>query len=502
MGWLYLKLTKMKSRIILASVIIAFSQVISAQNIDDALRYSQTIYQGTARFNGMSGAFTALGGDMSAIPLNPAAAALFRSTEFSVTPQLFCNKVNTTFTASPGFTSKTSDFTSKTGLGQIGIVSVMNTGTGSGLNGLAISYTYNRTNNFDLYSTINGTHSNTSMADYWAAIANGTTKNYLGGDASLAESTWLIDTLSGSSNQYASTFSYYGDEASQYGQSVERIISNSGHQGEHTIALGANIGDKLYIGASLGLAEISYTGHYEHSEYLSSGDIYGFYDFTYVNHFDAEGNGANFKFGLIFRPIESLRLGFSMHTPTVYNMNETFYSSITSEFDSGNHEASTGTATYSYKLKTPGRVNTGVAYQIGTSAIISADYEFVDYSSAKLKDGADGYAFASENSDIKSELQSASNLRLGGEYHIGSLYFRGGYSYYGSAFKNGTLNEDRHYSGYSLGLGYRQKPFYIDFAYSELVSTEQYMMYSDSYLDPATIKSNYRNFSATVGIKF
>jgi hypothetical protein len=487
----------MKKRItIILSAFIALSQVVSAQNIDDALRYSQNIYQGTARFNGMSGAFTALGGDMSAIPLNPAAVAVFRSTEFSVTPLLFTNKTNTTFTAS------SSDLTSKTGLGQIGIVSVFNIGSGAGLNSLSISYTYNRTNNFDLYSRIRGTLTNSSMADYWASSAYGTNKSDLGGDAYLAQTTWLIDTITGYNNQYASTFSYYGENSEQYGQKVERIIDNSGHQGEHTIAFGANVGDKLYIGAALGLAEISYTGHFEHSEYLPTGDIYGFYDFTYVNHFDAEGNGANFKFGIILRPIESLRLGFSMHTPTVYNMDETFYSSITSDFDAGSRQAGTGTATYSYKLKTPGRINAGIAYQLGSSAILSADYEFVDYSTAKLKNGADGYTFDAENSDIKTELKGASNLRLGAEYHIGSMYFRGGYSYYGSAFSTGTLNEDKHYSGYSFGLGYRQKPFYIDFAYSGLMSKEQYMMYSDSRLDPAEIKSNYRTFSATIGLKF
>ena len=486
----------MKNRILLAIVIIALSQIVSAQNIDDALRYSQTFYQGTARFNGMSGAFTALGGDMSSIQLNPAGLGLFRSTEISVTPQLFTNKVNTTFTESA------SDFTSKLGLSQIGIVSVLKTGSGAGLNNIAISYTYNRTNNLDFYGRIRGTLNNTSMAEYWAAISNGYTRNELGGDAYLAQYTYLTDTLSGSSNQWGTIFSSYGDASYQSGQSVERIIDNTGHQGEHTIAFGANIGDKIYIGAALGLAEISYTGHYEHSEYLTSGNIYGLYNFNYVNHFDAEGNGANFKFGVILRPVESLRIGFSMQTPTVYNMDETFYSSMTSSFDFGNYEAGTGASTYSYKLRTPGRINLGLAYQVGSLALLSADYEFVDYSTAKLKDGIDGYNFTNENSDIKSELQNTGNLRLGAEFHVGSMYLRGGYRYYGSAFQSGTLNEDKHYSGYSLGIGYRQNPFYIDFAFSGLVSKEQYMMYADSYLDPASIRTNQNTFSATIGLKF
>ncbi len=39
------------------------------QNISDALRYSTESTQGTARFKSMSGAFGALGGDMSALVL-------------------------------------------------------------------------------------------------------------------------------------------------------------------------------------------------------------------------------------------------------------------------------------------------------------------------------------------------------------------------------------------------------------------------------------------------
>ena len=54
-------------------------------------------YQGTARFNGMSGAFTALGGDISAIALNPAAAGVFRSTEFAVTPMVLFRDLNTNY---------------------------------------------------------------------------------------------------------------------------------------------------------------------------------------------------------------------------------------------------------------------------------------------------------------------------------------------------------------------------------------------------------------------
>ena len=55
---------------------IAF-QTINAQYVSDGLRYSSGETQGTARFKAMGGAFGALGGDISAISINPASAAIF-----------------------------------------------------------------------------------------------------------------------------------------------------------------------------------------------------------------------------------------------------------------------------------------------------------------------------------------------------------------------------------------------------------------------------------------
>ena len=43
-----------------------------AQNHTDGLRYSMEELSGTARFKGMSGAFSSLGGDFSSISQNPA----------------------------------------------------------------------------------------------------------------------------------------------------------------------------------------------------------------------------------------------------------------------------------------------------------------------------------------------------------------------------------------------------------------------------------------------
>lgn len=55
------------------------------QNINDAIRYSQTDLSGTSRFTAMSGAFGALGGDLSAVNLNPAGSTYFNNNQAGFT---------------------------------------------------------------------------------------------------------------------------------------------------------------------------------------------------------------------------------------------------------------------------------------------------------------------------------------------------------------------------------------------------------------------------------
>ena len=74
---------KCKLKLFLITVLTTYS-VIYSQNINDALNYSSNSYQGTARFNSMSGAFGALGGDLSAIAINPASSAILNDGHFSL----------------------------------------------------------------------------------------------------------------------------------------------------------------------------------------------------------------------------------------------------------------------------------------------------------------------------------------------------------------------------------------------------------------------------------
>jgi hypothetical protein len=470
-----------------------------SQNVDDALRYSQIFYSGSARFMGMGGAFTALGGDLSAISLNPASTGVFRSFEFSISPQMY----NFNSTAKWNGTSS-SDFRYALNLSNIGFVA--NLGPKNDNFSLNFAYSFNKTNNFNENITISGISNNSSMADYWASQANGTYYKDLRGAAGIAYDAWLIDTVSNTgASTYATTFSAYGTSTgSTYGQTIKRVINNDGYTGEHSLSIGGNLSSKLYFGVTLGISQLRYTGHYQHIETTDPNAVPlpDLKNFVYTDHFEASGTGYSGQIGLIYKPLEFLRLGAALHTPTFYRVSENFYDNITSAYNNNDtYEFSNDKLSYKYSFTTPLRYNFGAAFQIKKFALLSIDYEHLDYS--KTKFSSDSYDYSLENQDIQNILKAANNFRFGAEFRIDKYYVRGGYSYYGKAFKASEVNKDLFYQGVSFGLGMRQQNFYVDMAYSVLFGTSKYYMYNDPpYLVPATLSSSKSAFTITMGFKF
>ena len=347
------------------------------------------------------------------------------------------------------------------------------------------------------------------MADYWVSRANCNTKMNIPDDAWAAYQTYLIDTLSGSDNAYGTIFSIFGGNPfSTYGQQIKRVITNVGSTGEHAFSIGANFSNKFYFGTTLGISRIRYTGHIEHLESDVDNVIYDFKSFTYTDHLEATGTGYSLKIGTIIKPVEFLRIGLALHSPIIYRITENYFDNISSYFDTklnnvDHYDYSNNPMAYKYTLTTPFRANAGLALQIKKRAIISADYEYVDYSMSRFSNAIDNQNYSNENSSINDTYKSASNLRFGAELRLSNIYLRGGYSYYGKAFKPSEDNKNLDYNSLSFGIGIRQQNFYVDLACTTLSSTKMYYMYSDpGYLEPASIKTNRNTFAATLGYKF
>ncbi|MGD0754173.1 MAG: outer membrane protein transport protein [Bacteroidales bacterium] len=493
----------MKRISLLIFAVLSVFTGLSAQNIDDALRYSQVFYGGTARFMSMGGAFTALGGDISSLSQNPAGLGVFRSSEITITPQLF--QVKTT----AGFNGvSSSDNLSNFNLGQIGIVSnLISNNKETGLITLSLGYSFNKTDNLSQSVVIQGVSNTSSMADYWAALGNkngGTFYQNLQGAEGIAFDAWIMDTVTGSGGKsYATALSNYGDNPpSVYGQTVRRLVTNEGYIGEHAFSIGGNYSNKIFFGATFGITVLRFTSDYEHLESTDIAMPSLFQSFTYTDHFEDKGTGYTLKLGAIYKPVDAVRIGLAFHSPTWYKINEYYYNDITSRFTDGSHyEYSNDPARFNYSLATPFRVLAGVGVQIRKFALLSADYEYVDYSTARFSETG----YDAENLEIKNSLKATSNIRFGGEFRLNNLYLRTGYGFYGKPFKSGEDNANLDYNTISFGAGIREQNISIDFAFTNFKYSQKYYLYPvDAGVDPAVANLNTAKnmFTLTFGYRF
>src|SRR5690606_21206613 len=125
-------------------ILLLACSLVSAQNINDVLRYSGESLQGTARFQGMSGAFGALGGDLSSLNVNPAGSAVFNNGLFSVTASNQNSKNEASY-----FSNNTHASLNSLDLNQVGGVLVFNNTDDSKWKKLSLAFNYDLVKNFD-----------------------------------------------------------------------------------------------------------------------------------------------------------------------------------------------------------------------------------------------------------------------------------------------------------------------------------------------------------------
>lgn len=473
---------------ILIAVVFAFSLGAWAQNEQDALRYSQTYVGGTARTLSMGGAFGALGGDFGALSINPAGVGLFRQSEFSITPTFNTNKTEASYLG-----SNVSDSQYKAGLNQFGFVVpiISKNKMEENSNTIVFGFGYNKLRDFTNNYTMQAINNTNSLVDEFVYTAN----MYDDWDPftdELAWETYLIDY-----DSLAGVF-YSDFDVSGYGQNQRRTVSTSGGINEYSFTLGANLSHKLYVGGSLGIQRAEYDEVWIHTESDPNDIIDYFEEFTFRNSLYTTGRGLNLKLGFIARPVEWLRVGGAVHTPTFFKMKDDFTSEMYTDLADGEptHEYE-AYGEYNYEITTPFKAIGSLGFVIKQMGIISVDYEYVDYSTARLN--GNDYDFFDENQEVSNRYKATSNLRLGGEYHIGPVFFRAGYALYGSPYVSGEPNEDMVYTAVSGGLGYRTSGFYIDLGVVKSGFDQKYYIYNQNFAD---IASSRTRVMATVGFRF
>ncbi|MEI6454704.1 MAG: hypothetical protein WCO93_00310 [bacterium] len=486
----------MKKLIIIALVLIGNTLTLSAQTSDDALRYSRIFYSGTSRFMGLGGAFSAVGADFSTLAINPAGIGLYRSSEFTMTfAPIIVN------TGSDYYGSVSSDNKVNFGLGNIGMIFTIKpySNKSGGLKSFNFGFGMNRQNDFNSQVFIGGFNPTSSMMQSYVdkLNANWIPPNLIRTDypfdIGLAYDCNLIyqDTTTGD----------YLCDARNGGVYQSKSINTYGSINEMEISMGGNYNDKLFFGMTIGIPFIRY---YQNSVYQER-DINGTIpEFNYMNYWyslQTHGTGVNVKVGLIYQPINWFRVGMSVHTPTWYPyMRDEWFSSMESNFSTSqwNSIQYSPIGNYDYRLTTPFRATAGIAFFLGPYGLLSADYEYVNYSQARFYSSRDN--FSTVNQEIQNSFQSWGNLRVGTEWRIQDFRIRGGFAYFSNAYKSGINNNQRFQA--SGGLGYRGKIFFADVSYVWSMMKEDYYLYDPSLVAPSINTTYTHMVYTTVGIRF
>lgn len=529
---------------LIISAILLAGGVAYAQGEMDAYRLSQTDLNGTARYLGMSGAFGALGGDMSVMSTNPAGLGVYRSSEVVTTVSLSTAKANTDWSGSKTGAGKTNF-----NFDNIAYVGYFPTGNDEGIVGWNIGLSYNRVKSFNRNYRMNGAQA-FSLADYVADMAYGIKESDLryvenGYDPYNNSSlSWLpilgyeagfFDPYVSGGDEYHSAFGRQGTSGWEcYSpESVDLQVNERGSVGQYNISFATNVSDRFYLGATLAITDMDFSMTTRYTEDFTS-DTWLWMD----NGLSTKGTGYAVNVGAIVRPTDFLRVGVAYNSPTWYKLTDYFNGSAQTTINNIAWDE-VSTPSYQageYRLRTPDRWIFSLA-GVGQNFLISADYELTNYKRMVPTD-LDGYDLQAAE-DIKTDFGMSGTLKVGAEYKItpqlsvrvGTLWrsspmkqhVKDGVSpmkdngeYYAQAVGVvGTIPNytvDKGTNSYSVGFGYRFTPrFYADLACVHRVYKEDAYAFPATFLSdgkvfvesvPASLKTKTTQVALTLGYKF
>jgi hypothetical protein len=160
----------MKKIMTAIGVLIAIPFTMMAQTDEDALRYSQLTFGGTARYMGLGGAFTALGADFSSLSLNPAGLGMYRSSEMTFSPAFTGSNISTMYIGSSLEGQKYKFNISNFGLVIASDLTKRN--PDNKWKRLNIAFGANRVNNYNHETDYRGYNTDNSLVDYYLEELN------------------------------------------------------------------------------------------------------------------------------------------------------------------------------------------------------------------------------------------------------------------------------------------------------------------------------------------
>ena len=446
--------------------------------------YSGSNFGGTAKFNSMAGSMGALGGDLSAITVNPAGTGVFITGDVSATLAVQGNKNNSNL-----FGKSFESSYNNTNLGQVGGVVSFETNSNSPWQFVNLAFNYS-TKNLEDYVQTPG---NSSIKEAVQYDSGGTTVN---------------------------DFLVYNGHA----------YDRTGTASNLNVSLGGNYENKIYVGAGLNFK----TAELEQSDFfqlqLQNLGEYANYHKQYTPYRESS-NGFSASVGIIGKINNNIRLGAAIESPTFWNLTRTY-----TEYGQNSSDAWVSDIfDETRRLTTPMKLTLSGALVASKNFAVNIDYTL---GVTKPKYKVEGSAEQQLNDYFSSDYKNTSDLRIGAEYRMAGFRLRGGYGIESNPFDASSLKSfnstgtsgTNSYSSLFLGkrqtlaggLGYDFKSFYVDAGVQNITATYDNPFFGGEYavtayngfsvingdgVDNSTsivseVKNTKTNFFVTVGWKF
>lgn len=419
----------------------------------DYLRLGERTIMGTARYVGMSGAMSAIGGDPSAVLDNPAGLGLYRRPEVMLSFDVMLDRTRQNATGLKGrsnlFMAPHASF--------VFSFPTANT-SGSGIQAHNIMFSYNRVQSYSRLFYASATNS-PSLGNLLAST---------GVDMKIPYCTERTNAAN------------------------DILLRESGYVNKYAIDWAMNISNRWYWGIGLRIHSFSFGNDAEYYEsFVTTNAANVRYSNLNRTSLLYHGGGVGLATGLIYRPLSWLRLGFAIETPSIGSLRINSSGRLDAQTDSLRTCYAPDNVAPLGDFHMPLHISTSVAFQVSYYALIAFQYDY------RKQPG---------------ELQNHS-LRAGFEViPVSGLYINGGYAFEGAFSKKfspvavdpelirrDTYSQRLRWSQYaSVGLGYRGRYFMIHAAYQ--FRWQRVNLYAhENVLEPYDINTNTHRIVLTIG---
>lgn len=484
-----------------------------SQNFTDAIRYAQDEISGTARFRAMGGAFGALGGDLSAVNLNPASSSIFNNSKVTFTLGSSKKRNDANYFNRARSVSDTNFNFEQGG----GVFVFLASNPNTKWNKFSIGVVYDKTGDFNDSWIVSGVNPNNSIANYFLDFAQGERLDEISAlsGETISQAYSDIGSVFGFGNQQA----FLGfesfileptnntDDNTIYSSNIaggnydQRYVLNStGYNGKTAINFATQYDEKLNLGINLNAHFLNYerVTVFDESNNNTESSVF---EVGFDNTLLTTGAGFSFQLGSIYKVSKELRVGLTYNSPTWYRISEETTQFIQTSVDGFAIPVVISPNVVNifpeYRLKTPGKITGSLAYIFGERGLLSFDYSRKDFSQTEFRPTNDDY-FALQNNIISDLLGVANTYRFGGEFRANQFSFRGGYRIEGSPYEDDKYGGDL--TAYSLGLGCKFGSFTLDLAYSRGQRDRNELLFADSpsFDESAEIDTKFTDFTLSV----